>query len=66
MVQITKENKEFIQKRLVNHTIKELKKSCIIIEENYNFLMATNLIDEPVKEKIIIDLKKDIAEILSI
>lgn len=66
MVQITKENKEFIQKRLVNHTIKELKKCSIIIEENYNFLMSTNLIDESVKEKIIIDLKKDIAEILNI
>lgn len=66
MLQITKENKEFIQKRLVHHTIKELKKSCIIIEENYNFLMETNLIDESVKEKIIIDLKKDIAKILNL
>lgn len=66
MLQINKENKNFIQERLVKHTIKELKKCCIIIEDNINFLTATNLIDEPVKEKIIINLKKDIAEILNL
>lgn len=66
MVQINKENKNFIQERLVKHTIKELKKCCIIIEENINFLMATNLIDEPIKEKIILNLKKDVAEMLNL
>lgn len=66
MLQINKENKNFIQKKLVQHTIKELKECCIIIEKNINFLTSTNLIEEPIKQKIIIDLKKDIAETLNL